>query len=60
MEKTTSINEDLKDLGVPELTLNPVEKSYDNLFKEPSLGAVEPEIDNGGASAGSVDESMLS
>lgn len=60
MEKTTTINEDMKDLEVPELTLNPVEKSYDNLFKEPSLGAAEPEIDNGGASAGSVDESMLS
>lgn len=45
----------------PTLTLNPEEKKYDMSFMEPSLGKMEmKESESGTASAGSVDESMLS
>lgn len=46
----------------PTLTLNPEEKKYDMSFMEPSLGKTDSINDSDGtvASAGSVDESMLS
>lgn len=46
----------------PTLTLNPEEKKYDMSFMEPSLGKTDSTTDSDGtvASAGSVDESMLS
>lgn len=46
----------------PTLTLNPEEKKYDMSFMEPSLGKTDSITDSDGtvASAGSVDESMLS
>lgn len=46
----------------PTLTLDPDEKKYDMSFMEPSLGKgkLEPMMDTSNASAGAVDESMLS
>ena len=57
-----SMNQGMKDVEVPTLTLDPEERPTMNFFNEPSMEAmhvstVEPET---GVRAGSVDESMLS
>ena len=56
------MNQNIKDVEVPTLTLDPEERPTMNFFNEPSMEAmhvstVEPET---GVRAGSVDESMLS
>ena len=56
------MNQSIKDVEVPTLTLDPEERPTMNFFNEPSMEAmhvstVEPET---GVRAGSVDESMLS
>ena len=55
-------NQDLKDVEVPTLTLDPEERRIDDFLNEPVLGAVNTETmqDETGAAAGCVDESMLS
>lgn len=51
----------LRDMEVPTLTINPEERKPSNIFEEPSLKNPETDLyDNPGASAGAVNESMLS
>lgn len=51
----------LRDMEVPTLTINPEERKPANIFEEPSLRNPETDLyDNSGASAGAVNESMLS
>ena len=57
-----SMNQNIQDVEVPTLTLNPEERTASNIFAGPSLESMhlsnmQPET---GVSAGSVDESMLS
>ncbi len=56
------MKEEAAKVKTPTLTLDPDEKKYDMSFMEPSLGKaeLEPMTDTSNASAGAVDESMLS
>ena len=57
-----SMNQGMKDVEVPTLTLDPEENATRNFFNEPSMESMHISAVNSetGVSAGSVDESMLS
>lgn len=60
-EATTTMGQEAGSIKAPKLTLDSEERKIDFSFMEPSLGTVEEGIsDESVASAGSVDESMLS
>ena len=61
-ENPESMAQESQEVKSPALTLNPDEVEYDMSFMEPSLKekGLEGEADSSGATAGAVDESMLS
>ncbi len=61
-ENPESMAQESQEVKSPALTLNPDEVEYDMSFMEPSLKGkgLEDEADSSGATAGAVDESMLS
>lgn len=61
-ETTTAMGQEAGSVKAPKLTLDSEERKIDLSFMEPSLGKDEGDdgTDDAGASAGSVDESMLS
>ena len=60
-EAATTLGQEAGGIKAPKLTLDSEERKIDFSFMEPSLGTVEEDIsDESVASAGSVDESMLS
>ena len=61
-ETTTAMGQEAGSIKDPKLTLDSEERKIDFSFMEPSLGKGEGDdgTDDAGASAGSVDESMLS
>lgn len=59
-EMKETMEKEAGDVKTPTLTLDPNEKKYDMSFMEPSLGKSDiAEMETGNASAGAVDESML-
>ncbi|WP_035779668.1 toxic anion resistance protein [Butyrivibrio sp. MC2013] len=59
-ERVNEVNKEAGIVKTPTLTLDPEERKIDFSFMEPSLGKAEPIIESAPASAGAIDESMLS